>query len=132
MAEWSGEPAYRQLAADLRARIRDGRLPVGEQLPSLADLMRQYDVSITVVRMALRELRAEGLVTTHQGKGSFVRSAEGASIPSPGSTEFQAVMRQLDLVQEHVQRLESRVAELEETVRGRGPQARKPRPRSGP
>lgn len=127
MADWSGEPAYRQVAADLRNRVRSGKLPVDSKLPSLADLMRQYDVSITVIRMALRELRTEGLVVSHQGKGTFVRS-----VPPPAqSGEFQALMRQLDLVQEHVDRLETRLTELEETVRGRNSPERKSRPRSG-
>lgn len=128
MADWSGEPAYKQVAVDLRDRIRDGRLPLDSQLPSLPELMRQYDVSITVVRMALRELRAEGLVTTHQGKGTFVRAVPPAAEQSP---EFRAVMRQLDLVQEHVQRLEGRLDELEQIVRGRDSRERKSRPRSG-
>lgn len=130
MAEWTGEPAYQQVAADLRARIQDGRLPVDSQLPSLPTLMNQYEVSITVVRMALRELRAEGLVSTHQGKGTFVRAVPTASKSSGDPTEFKAVMRQLDQVQEHMRRLEGRLAELEELVRDRDVRVRKPRPRS--
>jgi DNA-binding GntR family transcriptional regulator len=47
-------------------------MKVGDRLPSIAELMRQYGVSITVVRMALSELRGEGLIATHQGKGAFV------------------------------------------------------------
>jgi GntR family transcriptional regulator len=131
MADWSGEPAYQQVADELRARIRDGRLPVDEQLPSLAVLMKQFDVSITVIRMALRELRAEGLVSTHQGKGTFVRAVPPAP-PVKGSPEFQTLMRHLDQIQEHVRQLESRVADLEQTAQGREPRpVRKSRPRSG-
>src|SRR5437773_2228360 len=99
MTDWSGEPAYKQVADDLRARIRDGRLPVDSQLPSLADLMRQYEVSITVVRMALRELRGEGIISTHQGKGSFVRSRPADAEGTETSAEFRAIMEQLDVVQ---------------------------------
>src|SRR3954468_16490113 len=113
MTDWSGEPAYKQVAADLRARIRDGRLPVDSQLPSLAELMRQYDVSITVIRMALRELRTEGIVSTHQGKGSFVRDAPRTTGGAEESVEFRAIMEQLDAVQNQVQRLEARLADLE-------------------
>lgn len=118
MAEWTGQPAYQQIAEDLRQRIRDGRMPVGTQLPSLAELMKTYDVSITVVRMALNELRAEGLVVTHQGKGAFVRSDSGASGTSPdGSSEFQTLMKHLDDVQDQVRQLAERVSELEQAVR---------------
>jgi GntR family transcriptional regulator len=77
--DWTGEPAYRQLAESLRGRIRSGELPVGEQLPSQAALMRDNGVSSSVVRMAISELRAEGLIATHQGKGVFVRAVPGAA-----------------------------------------------------
>ena len=73
MADWSGQPAYMQVAGTLRAEIRGGRIPPGSQLPSYEALMRKYGVSITVVRSAVRELKTEGLVLTHQGKGAFVR-----------------------------------------------------------
>ncbi|MCZ2134900.1 MAG: FadR family transcriptional regulator [Burkholderiales bacterium] len=52
--------------------IVGGELNVGDQLPSENDIARQYDVSRPVVREALQRLRADGLVTAHQGLGSFV------------------------------------------------------------
>jgi GntR family transcriptional regulator len=72
MAEWSGRPAYLQVADDLRASIRAGAYAPGSQLPSYDGLMKHYGVSITVIRSAIRELRTERLVRTHQGKGVFV------------------------------------------------------------
>ena len=80
MADWSGRPAYLQVAEALRAEIRSGRVPPGSQLPSYEALMRKYGVSVTVVRSAVRELKTEGLVYTHQGKGAFVRDP----LPEPG------------------------------------------------
>lgn len=117
MDTWSGEPAYRQVADDLRAGIRNGRLAVDTQLPSLFDLMRQYEVSITVVRMALRDLRAEGLVTTHQGKGTFVRKVPPARADGDASIELRAAEVAIDQVWKYVQRLEARIAELERIVK---------------
>jgi GntR family transcriptional regulator len=61
-----------QVADDLRASIRTGAYPPGSQLPSYEELMKHYLVSITVIRSAIRELRTERLVRTHQGKGVFV------------------------------------------------------------
>jgi len=75
MVEFSGRPAYLQIADDLRDRILSGDLAAGEQLPSESDLMRDYDVSRTVPKMAINVLRSEGLITSHPGKGSFVRQA---------------------------------------------------------
>lgn len=79
--DWtSARPAYRQLAGALRARIAAGDWAEGDQLPSYAQLMREHEVSITVARAAVAALRAEGLVSTHQGKGAFVvRRPEAAA-----------------------------------------------------
>jgi DNA-binding GntR family transcriptional regulator len=75
MVAFSGRPAYLQIADDLRDRILSGALGAGEKLPSESDLMRDYDVSRTVPKMAINVLRSEGLITSHPGKGSFVRRA---------------------------------------------------------
>jgi DNA-binding GntR family transcriptional regulator len=88
MAEWSGRPAYLQVADDLRASIRTGAYPPGSQLPSYDEFMKHYGVSITVIRSAIRELRTERLVRTHQGKGVFVTdplpTLAEASLPARG------------------------------------------------
>jgi GntR family transcriptional regulator, N-acetylglucosamine utilization regulator len=65
-------PYYAQLRELLEADIRGGRLEVGAQLPSEAELCGDYDVSRTVVRQALMELANEGLIIRVKGKGSFV------------------------------------------------------------
>ena len=65
-------PYYAQLADMLRDHIaRVGWRP-GEALPSEAELCGYFSLSRTVVRQALRELAAEGLITTERGRGSFV------------------------------------------------------------
>jgi DNA-binding GntR family transcriptional regulator len=120
MAEWSGEPAYKQLAEDLRSSIADGRLPVGSKLPSISDLMHQYDVSITVVRMALSALRSEGLIESHQGKGAFVLSRTASGGTTTGrSAEYAEIIKHLDAVQERLERLDDRISRLEKASRGR-------------
>ena len=98
MADWTGKPAYAQVADELRAAIRGGRFVPGSQLPSYEALMKQYGVSITVVRSAVRELKTEGLVITHQGKGAFVRDPLPPDTGLPGgvgSEAFQAVMTEI-------------------------------------
>ncbi|WP_420839934.1 FadR/GntR family transcriptional regulator [Allorhizobium sonneratiae] len=56
----------------LRADIIGGRLPLGAQLPTEPGLIERFGVSRTVIREALAELRAAGLVHALQGKGVFV------------------------------------------------------------
>lgn len=56
----------------LAAEIASGRLAPGSQLPTEKELMAAFGVSRTVVREAAAALRADGLLTTRQGKGAFV------------------------------------------------------------
>ena len=72
MTEAVGRPAYQQVAADLREKIAAGDIAVGAAIPSTARLAGEYGVSITVVRAAVNQLRADGLVTGQPGKGVFV------------------------------------------------------------
>jgi len=113
MTRWSGHPAYKQVAEALRDRIAAGQLTAGARLPSLPELMTEYGVSITVIRMALAELRSAGLVVTHQGKGSFV----AASIePVAAAPELTAIRVELEALRGQVGQLAEKVAQLE----GRG------------
>jgi DNA-binding GntR family transcriptional regulator len=72
--------------------------------------MRDYDVSITVARSAVGELRTEGLVSTHQGKGAFV--LEGASEAAvPRDAVIASLRRDLDALTARVARLEGERAD---------------------
>jgi GntR family transcriptional regulator len=68
-----GQPLYAQVADALRDEIRAGRYPPGADLPSERELVDRFKVSANTVRGALVALRAEGLVTTYQGRRSVVR-----------------------------------------------------------
>jgi DNA-binding GntR family transcriptional regulator len=119
MADWSGRPAYAQVADQLRAAIRGGKYPPGTQLPSYEALMRAYGVSITVIRSAVRELKTEGLVHTHQGKGAFVRDplpAPGETPPAPGSDAFRAVMAEIRALHDDLDRVDERLTRVEQLV----------------
>ncbi|MDN5804392.1 MAG: winged helix-turn-helix domain-containing protein [Microlunatus sp.] len=64
---------YRAIADILRARITDGAYPVGTKLPSIAELMREFDVpGLNTIRDAQQILVREGLVRTEQGVGAWV------------------------------------------------------------
>jgi GntR family transcriptional repressor for pyruvate dehydrogenase complex len=62
------EQTGQRIAADIAA----GRLIPGARLPTEQAMMDAMGVSRTVIREAVAALRAEGLVLTHQGIGSFV------------------------------------------------------------
>jgi len=76
----SYEPAYAQLVGLLRRQIAAGEFRPGAQLPSEAQLCRQYEISPMTVRRAINVLLDQGVVVTTQGKGTFVKPlALGAS-----------------------------------------------------
>ncbi|MCV7172444.1 FadR/GntR family transcriptional regulator [Mycobacterium sp. CPCC 205372] len=68
------------VVAGLKDKIFTGALLPGHKLPSEAELIEEFGVSRTVVREAVTRLRAEGLVETFQGRGSFV-----LAVPEPTS-----------------------------------------------
>lgn len=61
-----------ELVDSLGDRIRDGRLQLGDKLPTEAAIMGEFNVSRTVVREAISKLQASGLVETRHGIGTFV------------------------------------------------------------
>ncbi len=73
----SGVPVGTQLAWRLHAAIASGELGAGDQLPSLRDAADAAGVNVNTVRAAYAKLEAAGVVTTEQGRGTFVaRSAD--------------------------------------------------------
>nr|WP_239455633.1 FadR/GntR family transcriptional regulator [Nocardioides gilvus] len=67
-------PAYQQVADQLRQLILEGRLCVGDRLPSEGELASQFGVSRSTVREALRALASRDLIHTTRGPtgGTFV------------------------------------------------------------
>jgi len=72
----SYEPAYAQLANILRRQIADGAYRPGDQLPSEAQLCRQYGISPMTVRRSINLLSDQGIVSTVKGRGTFVKPLE--------------------------------------------------------
>jgi GntR family transcriptional repressor for pyruvate dehydrogenase complex len=68
----SGARLSDQVAEQLTAEIKQGRLMPGDKLPTEASLVAQFQVSRTVVREAVSRLKSLGLVDSRQGSGVFV------------------------------------------------------------
>ncbi|MFI5913743.1 GntR family transcriptional regulator [Dactylosporangium sp. NPDC051541] len=106
MTAITGQPAYQQIADDLRRKIVDGTYPVGEPIPSTTTLMAHYNGSITVVRAAIRDLQNEGVLIGQPGKGVYVQEKPKprADVASPD------VVAQLANLNETVQQLREQLA----------------------
>lgn len=64
-------PKWVQIADVLRERIASGEYPPRHMVSELR-LEQEFGVARVTIRKVTRALRAEGLITTHPGMGSFV------------------------------------------------------------
>jgi len=72
-----------QMVAQLGARIASGAIAAGAKLPSESELVAEFGVSRTVVREAISQLRARGMVATQRGIGTFTRTRSAGSVEFP-------------------------------------------------
>lgn len=81
----SAQPLYRQVAGRIESMIQGGTFAVGEKIPSVRQLSRQLDVSVTTVVEAYRLLEDRRLVEARPQSGYYVRTPEPAA-PEPART----------------------------------------------
>lgn len=92
-----------QIVAVVSGRIHEGVYKRGQQLPTEQVLIEEFKVSRTVVREAIANLKASGLVSVRQGVGVFVQ--RDAPI-----RPFFISEANMDLVKEATRVLELRIA----------------------
>ena len=63
-----------EIAGFVKCQLLTGRYTIGERLPTAGDLARRFDVDPNTARAAYARLKAEGLVESTRGKGTFVRA----------------------------------------------------------
>jgi len=68
----SGVPPYLQLVQQVRQALRMGLLEVGDQLPTVREVVAEVAVNPNTVLKAYRDLEREGLVEARAGQGTFV------------------------------------------------------------
>lgn len=100
MSDPIGQPAYQQVADDLRRLITSGDLAVGDAIPSTVQLCQRYRVSVTVVRAAINQLRTEGVLRGQPGKAVYV-------VATPASVAADA--HSLDQLAEELAQLRARL-----------------------
>jgi DNA-binding GntR family transcriptional regulator len=94
------QPLYQQLADHLREQILAKALPPGQRLPSEGELAEQYDVARNTVRLGLGLLRAEGLIYTGRGRGTFVAEDPTAAPLRQMASKTHARSRREDTTQD--------------------------------
>lgn len=68
----SGVPIYIQVKNYIMSDIKNGRLKIGEKLPTERDLSLKLKVSRNTISSAYNALEQEGVLISFQGRGTFV------------------------------------------------------------
>lgn len=78
------EPIYIQLKHHLIRQIENGILAPGDRLPATRDLAEQLGIARISVVSAYEELKAEGYIDAHVGRGTFVAERNAGLLPEIG------------------------------------------------
>lgn len=89
-------PLYSQLASTLRSRIEAGQWGVGERLPSIDALGREFGVARATMRQAIEVLEREGLVRRRHGRGTFVESEPRHQRWLPLASDWDSLVHMID------------------------------------
>jgi len=83
------EPISYKVASLIEEAIRKKKIKLDEKLPSEFELCKQFGVSRTAIREALKILMAKGLVSIAKGKGVYVKKFSPENIIEPLHTYLQ-------------------------------------------
>lgn len=79
----SGLAPYLQLVQQVKHALRLGLLQVGDQIPTVKEVVATLAINPNTVLKAYRELEREGLVESRPGQGTFVlKTLAGPSLQS--------------------------------------------------
>ncbi|MET7921977.1 GntR family transcriptional regulator [Streptomyces avermitilis] len=98
---------YQRIVQDVKDQVRLGRVESNDKLPSTRELADHYGVAPGTVQRALAELRAEGVVYSHQGRGSFIRESAVDAVTDPTSQAIKRLEEKVADLTERLERLEA-------------------------
>ena len=78
----SGIPIYMQVVERIKERIAGGKLAPGSQLPTVRSLALELRVNFNTIARAYRILDETGIISTQQGRGTYVMN-----MPQPEVSE---------------------------------------------
>jgi GntR family transcriptional regulator len=88
----SGVATYLQIVQQVKEALRLGLLDVGDQLPTVREVVAELAINPNTVAKAYRDLEREGLVVARPGRGTFVAS----TLAAPSLEHHDALRVQLE------------------------------------
>ncbi|MBC7311348.1 MAG: GntR family transcriptional regulator, partial [Rhizobium sp.] len=101
-----------EVVQQIEMLILDGVLRDGDRLPGERDLAQDLDVSRPILREALKELEARGLLVSHHGGGTYVADIIGQVFSKPITELISRHARATRDYLEYRRELEGLTAEL--------------------
>ncbi|MCE2849137.1 MAG: GntR family transcriptional regulator [Chitinophagaceae bacterium] len=74
--EFSVTPKYQQLANCITKAIEDGKLTVGDVLPSINELSFHFEICRDTAEKGYKHLKTQGVIGSVPGKGYFISSVD--------------------------------------------------------
>lgn len=90
---------YEMVAEQIQDMIKDAKLKPGDQLDSVEQLAKKFNVSRSTIREALSALRATGFIEVRQGEGTFVKKKDlqlSTPITLPQNMDKKTMLEFLD------------------------------------
>ncbi len=76
----SGVPIYVQIVEQVQQLVSSGKLKPGDQLPTVRQLASELRVNFNTVARAYRMLDEAGIISTQQGRGTYILDAAVAGL----------------------------------------------------
>ena len=71
----SGVPSYVQIVEQVQTCLANGELKPGDQLPTVRQLASELRINFNTIARAYRMLDEAGLISTQQGRGTYLLDA---------------------------------------------------------
>lgn len=113
----SGLPIYTQIVNQIQSQLVNGILKPGDQLPTVRALALELRVNFNTVARAYRILDEERIISTQQGRGTFIMQ-----IPPPDVNEKlrnESLIELTDRFLDEAERLGFSEREVSQMVRDR-------------
>lgn len=76
----SGVPIYVQIVEQVQQLVSSGKLKPGDQLPTVRQLASELRVNFNTVARAYRMLDEAGVISTQQGRGTYILDAAAVGL----------------------------------------------------
>ena len=91
----SGVPIYVQVKEGLKSLVVKGVYPPGAQLPTVRQLAVELRINSNTVARSYAELEREGIISTQQGRGTFVCGLPAALAEDVKGEQLDFLLNQL-------------------------------------